>query len=90
MLIRPSKAAAIPPTFRIAESVIHTPLHPAYAQLRPMLMRKTAWIWLAGCIAWTFDAAVSVSRHSAAHAELALVVAIMFGIAWLFYRSQPR
>lgn len=55
-----------------------------------MPMRKTAWIWLAGCIAWMFDAAVSVSQHSAAHAELALIVAIVFGIAWLFYRSQPR
>jgi hypothetical protein len=55
-----------------------------------MLMRKTAWIWLAGCIAWTVDAAVSLSLHSARHAELALLVAIVFGIAWLFYRSQAR
>jgi hypothetical protein len=55
-----------------------------------MLMRKTAWIWLAGCIAWTFDAAVSLALHSATHAELAFLLAIVFGIAWLFYRSQPR
>ena len=55
-----------------------------------MLMRKTAWIWLVGCIAWTFDAVVAVSRHSAPHAELAFAVAMVFGIAWLFYRSQPR
>lgn len=53
-------------------------------------MRKTAWIWLAGCIAWTFDAAVSVHYHSVAHAELAFVLAMLFGIAWLFYRNQPR
>jgi len=55
-----------------------------------MFMRKTAWIWLAGCIAWTVDAGVSLSVHSAAHAELAIVLAMLFGIAWLFYRSQPR
>ena len=33
---------------------------------------------------------VSLSVHSAAHAELAFVLAMLFGIAWLFYRSQPR
>ncbi|HZQ42126.1 MAG TPA: hypothetical protein VFA99_02685 [Acidobacteriaceae bacterium] len=55
-----------------------------------MLMRKTAWIWLAGCIAWTFDAAVSIVLHSATHAALAIVLALLFGVAWLFYRSQPR
>jgi hypothetical protein len=56
-----------------------------------MDMRKTAWIWLVGCCAWTLDAAVSLSvQHSAAHAYLAFVLAILFGIAWLFYRSQPR
>jgi hypothetical protein len=55
-----------------------------------MLMRKTAWIWLVGCIAWTLDAAVNISVHSPAHAELAFVMALLFGVAWLFYRSQPR
>jgi len=55
-----------------------------------MDMRRTAWIWLAGCFAWTLDAAVSITLHSTAHAELAIVLALMFGIAWLFYRSQPR
>jgi hypothetical protein len=53
-------------------------------------MRKTAWIWMAGCIAWTIDAAVSLSLHSVARAELAFLVAMVFAIAWLFYRSQPR
>jgi len=57
---------------------------------RPMFMRKTAWIWLVGCCAWTLDAAVSLSVHSAAHAYLAFTLAILFGVAWLFYRSQPR
>ncbi|HSU19457.1 MAG TPA: hypothetical protein VLI45_06900 [Acidobacteriaceae bacterium] len=45
---------------------------------------------MAGCIAWTFDAAVSIAFHAARHAELAFVLALLFGIAWLFYRSQPR
>jgi hypothetical protein len=74
----------------MAESVIHNRPHPGYDLLRQMFMRKTAWIWLVGCCAWTLDAAVSLSVHSAAHAELAIVLAMLFGIAWLFYRSQPR
>jgi hypothetical protein len=55
-----------------------------------MDMRKTAWIWLVGCCAWTLDAAVHLSVHSAAHAYLAFILAMLFGVAWLFYRSQPR
>jgi hypothetical protein len=55
-----------------------------------MFMRKTAWIWLVGCCAWTLDAAVSLSVHSPQHAYLAFTLAILFGVAWLFYRSQPR
>lgn len=53
-------------------------------------MRKTAWIWLAGCIAWLVDAGVSLSLHSPPHAELAFLMSLLFGIAWLFYRNQPR
>ncbi len=55
-----------------------------------MLMRKTAWIWLVGCCAWALDAAVNLSAHSTAHAYLAFILAMLFGVAWLFYRSQPR
>ncbi len=53
-------------------------------------MRRTAWIWLAGCIAWTADCLVSIRLHSPQHAELALMMALLFLVAWLFYRSQPR
>jgi hypothetical protein len=53
-------------------------------------MRKTAWIWAAGCIAWTADAVVCVRLHNLAHAQLALLVAIMFGIAFGYYRAQKR
>ena len=45
---------------------------------------------MAGCIAWTVDAAISLRVHALAHAELALVMAVMFGVAWLFYRTAGR
>jgi hypothetical protein len=53
-------------------------------------MRKTAWIWLVGCLAWFVDGVVSLRLHSTPHAELAFLLALLFGIAWLFYRAQPR
>jgi hypothetical protein len=53
-------------------------------------MRRTAWIWAAGCIAWTVDGIVSLRAHSLPQAQLAFLVAIMFGIAFAFYRSQKR
>ena len=53
-------------------------------------MQRTAWIWLAGCIAWTIDAVINVVVRSPQHAELAFLMALLFGIAWLFYRGQRR
>lgn len=53
-------------------------------------MRSTAWIWLAGCIAWTLDAGVSVYYHNQKHAVIAVCLALLFGIAWLSYRGQKR
>lgn len=53
-------------------------------------MRNTAWIWLAGCIAWCLDALINVLYHNVQHAELALLMAILFGIAYAFYRNQGR
>ncbi len=53
-------------------------------------LRQTAWIWLAGALAWSFDAIVAARHHAAAHARLAVVLAALFGIAWLFYRNQKR
>ncbi len=50
-------------------------------------MRKTAWIWLLGCIAWTVDGVVNVGLHVIPHAEIAFLMALLFGIAWLFYRN---
>ena len=53
-------------------------------------MRRAAWIWLAGCIAWAVDGGINLVYRNIQHAELALLLAILFGIAWLFYRNQPR
>ncbi len=55
-----------------------------------MDMRKTAWIWMVGCMVWLFDGLVQVHLRQWPHAELAFGLAMMFGIAWLFFRQQPR
>ena len=53
-------------------------------------MAKFSWIWLAGCIAWTIDGLVCLRYPSKQHAELAFVMAVLFGIAYAFYRNQRR
>ncbi len=53
-------------------------------------MRKTAWIWLIGCFAWTLDALVSLHLRAMPHAVIAFVLALLFFVAWLFYRNQQR
>ena len=60
------------------------------SKMRQISMRRTAWIWLLGCVAWTIDGIINVSVHAPQHAELAFLMALLFGIAWLFYRSQRR
>ena len=52
------------------------------------MMRKTAWIWFAGFLAWLADALISLRMHNMLHARLALMVAIVFFTAGLFYRRQ--
>ena len=52
------------------------------------MTRKTAWIWFVGCAAWIIDALVSVHFQNWLHARLALMVAIVFLTAGLFYRRQ--
>lgn len=51
-------------------------------------MRKTAWIWFAGFIAWLIDGFVSVHYGNWLHARLAFIVAMLFLVAALFYRKQ--
>ncbi|HWZ52501.1 MAG TPA: hypothetical protein VNW54_13655 [Granulicella sp.] len=53
-------------------------------------MRRTAWIWFAGFAAWLVDALINLRLQNAVHARLALMVALVFLVAGLFYRSQPR
>jgi NADH:ubiquinone oxidoreductase subunit 6 (subunit J) len=52
------------------------------------MMRKTAWIWFVGFAAWLADALLSLRRRNLRHARLALMVAIVFFTAGLFYRRQ--
>lgn len=53
-------------------------------------MRRTAWIWLVGCVAWTVDAVANAFLQHLQHAQLAALLAVLFAIAWLFYRGQRR
>ncbi len=53
-------------------------------------MRKSAWIWFAGCAAWVVDGMVSLRLHALPRAQLAFMVALVFLVAGLFYRNQPR
>ncbi len=53
-------------------------------------MRWTRWIWFAGCAAWLADGAVNLHVHALAHAQLALMVALVFLAAGLLVRSQKR
>ena len=54
------------------------------------MMRRTSWIWMAGCIAWAVDGLVCLRYPDKRHAELAFTLAILFAIAWAFYRQQKR
>ena len=51
--------------------------------------RRTAWIWFAGFAAWLMDALIGLRLHNWQHARLALMVALVFLAAGLFYRNQP-
>src|SRR5665213_4011433 len=51
--------------------------------VRPMDMRRTAWIWAVGCVVWIFDGLVHVRLRQLPHAELAFVLAAMFFVAWI-------
>ena len=53
-------------------------------------MRRHAWVWLAGCIAWTIDFLVNALHRNMPHAELAFILAVLFGIAYAFYITQGR
>ncbi len=52
------------------------------------MMRRTAWIWYLGFVAWLADGLVSMHFHNLLHARLAFMVAIVFFGAGLFYSRQ--
>ena len=53
-------------------------------------MRRFAWIWLAGCIVWLFNAGLSLHNHATQRAELNFLIAMLFGTAYAFYSTQKR
>ncbi len=53
-------------------------------------MRRYAWIWLAGCIVWLFNAGLSLHSGATQRAELNFLLAVVFGLAYAFYASQKR
>jgi len=55
-----------------------------------LAMRRTAWIWFAGCAAWVADGIVSLRLRASTHASLAFMVALVFLAAGFFYRGQRR
>jgi hypothetical protein len=52
--------------------------------------RRTSWIWAAGCAAWLFYGAVCMRYPNKQKAELGFLLAILYGIAWLFFRTPPQ
>jgi len=63
-------------------------MYPGAPPARPTPMRRTAWIWFVGCVAWVVDGTISLRLHALPHAKLAFMVAIVFLAAGLFYRGQ--
>ena len=76
----------------IGESILTPPTRAEHIgrDARLKAMRRTAVIWLAGCIAWTVDFVANLVLRHTQHAQLALIMAILFGIAYAFYRTQSR
>ena len=56
--------------------------------MRRNVLRIGSWIWAMGCAAWTLDGLACLRYPNKQHAVLALIMAVMFGIAWGFYRQQ--
>ena len=58
--------------------------------MRPKAMRRFAWIWYLGFLAWLVDAFVSMRLRNQQHAVLALMLALVFLAAGVFYSQQKR
>ena len=70
----------------------NSPLGSAYSSparaSNNIAMRKSAWIWFVGCVAWFVDGVFWLHLHARAHAQLAFMLAMLFLAAGLFYRNQ--
>jgi hypothetical protein len=56
-------------------------------------MRQSAWkswIWAVGCVVWMIDGLVNLRFPNKQHAELAFVMAVLFGAIWALYRGQRK
>lgn len=53
-------------------------------------MRKTAWIWALGCLVWVFDTALHAHRQDWGNAGIGLLLAVLFFVAWVFFRQQKN
>ncbi len=47
-------------------------------------------IWFAGSVAWWIDAAVNLHYHQRAHALAALIIAVIFFAAGIFFGSLEK
>jgi hypothetical protein len=54
-----------------------------------MVMRWNVWIWAAGCAVWTIDGLLSLHAGNLQQARLAFLLALLFAIAFAFFREQP-
>ncbi|MHB1023592.1 MAG: hypothetical protein ACYC46_01435 [Acidobacteriaceae bacterium] len=53
-----------------------------------MGMQLSYKIWFAGCVVWLIDCAVSLHYGSNAHAAVALVIAVLFLAAGIFFQKN--
>ncbi|WP_260703677.1 hypothetical protein [Edaphobacter flagellatus] len=53
-------------------------------------MKNFAWIWFVGCAAWLASGLIALRQHAFQHAQLSILVAMVFLAAGFFYRRQQR
>ena len=54
-------------------------------------MRWSVWIWAVGCAVWVLDGLLALRAGNLPQAKLAFLLALLFAIAFAFFREQqPR
>ena len=56
----------------------------------PNRPRDFTWIWFLGFAAWALDGTFWLRLHAAPHAKLAFMLALLFLVVGIFFRSQRR